>query len=54
MALIPVAIAVMVVYGIVNYAVNLRFHINEAKRSGLPYVVARAFHLHSPLRQMFI
>ncbi|KAK4060592.1 hypothetical protein Trihar35433_10000 [Trichoderma harzianum] len=39
MSLIPIAIAVLVAYSIINWAVNLRYHVNEAKRSGLPYVV---------------
>ncbi|KAL6823717.1 cytochrome P450 [Trichoderma camerunense] len=39
MSLIPIAVAVLVAYGIINWAVNLRYHVNEAKRSGLPYVV---------------
>ncbi|KAL5089452.1 hypothetical protein Trisim1_005728 [Trichoderma cf. simile WF8] len=39
MSLIPIAVAVLVAYSIINYAVNLRYHVNEAKRSGLPYVV---------------
>ncbi|KAL6690277.1 cytochrome P450 [Trichoderma pleuroticola] len=39
MSLIPIAVAVLVAYGIVTWAVNLRYHVNEAKRSGLPYVV---------------
>ncbi|EHK16488.1 uncharacterized protein TRIVIDRAFT_75420 [Trichoderma virens Gv29-8] len=39
MSLLPIAVAVLVAYGIINWAVNLRYNINEAKRSGLPYVV---------------
>ncbi|PKK50658.1 hypothetical protein CI102_5994 [Trichoderma harzianum] len=39
MSLIPIAVAVLVAYGIINWALNLRYHVNEAKRSGLPYVV---------------
>jgi hypothetical protein len=43
MALIPIAIAVLVAYQVVTYVVGLRQRINEAKRSGLPYIVTRAF-----------
>ncbi|KAH8128751.1 hypothetical protein ACSS6W_003814 [Trichoderma asperelloides] len=39
MALIPVAIAVLVAYQIISSALRLQHHINEAKRSGLPYIV---------------
>lgn len=41
MALIPIAAAVLVAYGIITWTVNLRYHIKEARRSGLPYVVTR-------------
>lgn len=43
MALIPIAIAVLVAYQIISSALRLRHHINEAKRSGLPYIVVRTF-----------
>lgn len=56
MALIPIAIAALVAYQTISYALRLRFHINEAKRSGLPYIVLRAStyirspaSLHGPL-----
>lgn len=50
MALIPIAIAALVAYHFISYALRLRFHINEAKRSGLPYIVLRAFtYTHSPM-----
>lgn len=52
MSLIPIAVAVLVAYGIINWAVNLRYHVNEAKRSGLPYVVTRAFLPSSRFRGM--
>ncbi|KAL7785541.1 cytochrome P450 [Trichoderma ceciliae] len=39
MSLIPIAIAVLLAYCLVTYVVSLRRHVNEAKRSGLPYVV---------------
>ncbi|KAH6610778.1 Cytochrome P450, partial [Trichoderma cornu-damae] len=39
MSLIPIAIAVLVVYRIAVYASSLRHSVQEAKRSGLPYVV---------------
>jgi hypothetical protein len=42
MALILIAIAALVAYQIISTALRLRHHINEAKRSGLPYLVLRA------------
>ncbi|KAL7909769.1 cytochrome P450 [Trichoderma velutinum] len=39
MSLIPIAVAVLVAYGIITWAVTLRYNVKEAKRSGLPYVV---------------
>lgn len=49
MALIPIAIAALVAYQVISYALRLRFHINEAKRSGLPYIVLRAStNIHPP------
>ncbi|OTA02437.1 Cytochrome P450 [Trichoderma parareesei] len=39
MALVPIAAAVLVAYGIITWVVNLRYYIKEAKRSGLPYIV---------------
>ncbi|KAL7950386.1 cytochrome P450 [Trichoderma barbatum] len=39
MSLIPIAAAVLVAYGIITWVVNLRYHVKEAKRSGLPYVI---------------
>ena len=50
MALVPVAAAVLVAYGIITYVVNLRFHVKEAKRSGLPYVVTRASRTFMPFQ----
>ncbi|PNP58054.1 hypothetical protein THARTR1_02212 [Trichoderma harzianum] len=51
MSLIPIAVAVLVAYGIVTWAVNLRYHVNEAKRSGLPYVVSHK--LWVPIIKLF-
>lgn len=55
MALIPVAIAVLVAYQIISSALRLQHHINEAKRSGLPYIVLRAFiYTQSPAEPLYL
>jgi hypothetical protein len=52
MALVPIAAAVLVAYGIITWVVNLRYYIKEAKRSGLPYVVTRASTSSTPVQRV--
>ncbi|KAL7930818.1 cytochrome P450 [Trichoderma chlorosporum] len=39
MSLIPFAIAAVVAYSVISWALTLRYYVLEARRSGLPYVV---------------